>query len=48
MATNAEKVFCDGIEISVTKLGNPNLKLKKERYNAIGVICLEKRDAMTV
>ena len=25
MATNAQKVFHDGIEFSVTKLGNPNL-----------------------
>ena len=33
MATNAEKVFHDGIEFSVTKLGNPNLELKKEQYD---------------
>ena len=48
MATNAEKVFHDGIEFSVTKLGNPNLELKKEQYDAIRAICLEKRDVLTV
>ena len=46
--TNTEKVFHDGIEFSVTKLGNPNLELKKEQYYAIGAICLEKRDVLTV
>ena len=44
MATNAEKVFHDGIEFSVTKLGNPNLELNKEQYDEIGAICPEKRD----
>ena len=44
MATNAEKVFHDGIEFSVTKLGNPNLELKKEQYDEIGAICPERRD----
>ena len=44
MATNAEKVFHDGVEFSVTKLGNPNLELKKEQYDEIGAICPEKRD----
>ena len=48
MATNAEKVFHDGIKFSVTKLGNPNLELKKEQYDAIRAICLEKRDVLTV
>ena len=48
MATNAEKVFHDGIEFSVTKLGNPNIELKKEQYGAIRAICLEKRDVLTV
>ena len=35
MATNAEKVFHDGIEFSVAKLGNSNLELiawRKEIY----------------
>ena len=36
------------IEFSVTKLGNPNLELKKEQYDAIRAICLEKRDVLTV
>ena len=44
MATNEEKVFHDGIEFSVTKLGNPNLELKKKQYDEIGAIFLEKRD----
>ena len=45
MATN---VFHDGIEFSLTKLGNPNLELKKEQYDVIRAICLEKRDVLTV
>ena len=45
MATNAHKVFH---EFSVTKLGNPNLELKKEQYDVIRTICLEKRDVLTV
>ena len=48
MATNEEKVFHDGIEFSLAKLGNPNVELKKEQYDAIRVICLEKRDILTV
>ena len=48
MATNVEKVFHDGFEFSVTKLENPNLELKKEQYDEIGAICLEKRDVLTV
>ena len=43
-----KKVFHDGIEFSVTKLGNPNLELKKEQYDVIRAICLEKRDVLTV
>ena len=48
MAMNAEKVFHDGIEFSVAKLGNANLELKQEQYDAIRAICLEKRDLLTV
>ena len=48
MATNVQKVFHDGIEFSVTKLENPNLGLKKEQYDVIRAICLEKRDVLTV
>ena len=48
MATNAQKIFHDGIEFSVTKLGNPNLELKKEQYDVIRAICLEKRDVLTL
>ena len=48
MATNAEKVFQDGMEFFVTKLGNPNLEFKKEQYDAIRAMCLEKRDVLTV
>ena len=48
MAANGQKVFHDGIELSVTKLGNPNLELKKEQYDVIRAICLEKRDVLTV
>ena len=48
MAMNAEKVFHDGIEFSVAKLGNSNLELKQEQYDAIRAICLEKRDLLTV
>ena len=48
MATNVEKVFHDGFEFSVTKLGNPNLELKKEQNDEIGAICLGKRDVLTV
>ena len=40
MATNVEKVFYDGIEFSLTKLGNPNVELKKEQYDAIRAVCL--------
>ena len=45
MATNAHKVFH---EFSVTKLGNPNLELKKEQHDVIRTIYLEKRDVLTV
>ena len=48
MATNAQEVFHDGIEFSVTKLGNPNLELKKEQCDVIRAICLEKRDVLTL
>ena len=48
MATTVEKVFHDGFEFSVTKLGNPNLELKKEQYDEIGAICLGKRDVLTL
>ena len=48
MATNAQKVFHDGMEFSVTKLGNPNLEFKKEQYDVIRAIYLEKRDVLTV
>ena len=48
MATNVEKVFHDCIEFSVTKLGNPNLELKKKQYDEIGAICLEKGMCRTV
>ena len=48
MATNAEKVFHDGIESSATKLGNPNLELKKGQYDEIGAICPEKGMYQTV
>ena len=48
MAMNAEKVSHDGIEFSVAKLGNSNLELKQEQYDAIRAICLEKRDLLTV
>lgn len=48
MATNAQKVFHDGIEFSVTKLGNSNLELKKEQYDVIRAICYEERDVLTV
>ena len=44
MATNGQKVFHNGIEFSVTKLGNPNLELKKEQYDVIRAICLEKKN----
>ena len=43
MATNAQKVLHDGIEFSVTKLGNPNLELKKEQYDVILHLLGEKR-----
>ena len=48
MATNAKEVFHDGIEFSVTKLGNLNLELKKEQYDVLSAICLEKTDVLTV
>ena len=48
MATNELKVFHDGIEFSVTKLGNPNLELKKGQYDVTRAICLEKRDVLTM
>ena len=48
MVTNAQEVFHDGIEFSVTKLGNPNLELKKEQYDVLSAICLEKTDVLTV
>ena len=35
-------------EFSVAKLGNSNLELKQEQYDAIRAICLEKRDLLTV
>ena len=44
MATNAQIVFLDGIEFFVTKLGNPDLELKKEHYDVIRANLLgEKR-----
>ena len=48
MATNEQKVFHHGIEFSVTKLGNPNLELKKGQYDVIRAICLEKRAVLTM
>jgi len=42
------ELFHDGIEFSLTNLGNPNLELKKEQYDAIRAICLEKSDVLTV
>ena len=45
MGTNTQKVFHDGIEFSVTKLGNPNLELKKVQYDVIRAICVEKRSS---
>ena len=32
----------------MAKLGNSNLELKQERYDATRAICLEKRDLLTV
>ena len=48
MATNAEKVLHDGIEFSVTKLGNTNLELKKEQYDEIGPFVRRKGMYRTV
>ena len=42
MAMNAQKVFHDGTEFYVTKLGNPNLELKKEQHDVISAICMRK------
>ena len=35
-------------EFYVTKLGNPNLELKKEQHAVISAICHEERDVLTV
>ena len=48
MAMNGQKVFHDGIEFYVTKLGNPNLELKKEQHDVISAVCHEERDVLTV
>ena len=41
-------LFHDGTEYALIKLGNPDLELKKEQYDAIRAICLENSDVLTV
>ena len=40
--------FHKAIEFSLKKLGKPKLELKREQYDAIGVICFERKDALAV
>ena len=43
-----EAVFHEGIKYSLEKLGHPERKLKKEQYEAIRAIFVEKKDVLAV
>ena len=43
-----EAVFHGGIKYSLEKLGHPERELKKEQYEAIRAICVQKKDVLAV
>ena len=42
------ETFHNAIKFSLKKLGKPERELKREQYDAIRAICLEKKDVLAV
>ena len=48
MAFNSEDSFHEAIKFSLEKLGKPDLELKREQFEAIRAVCVERKDVLAV
>ena len=48
MASNSEDSFHEAIKFSLDKLGKPDLELKREQFEAIRAVCVERKDVLAV
>ena len=48
MASNSEDSFHEAIKFSLEKLGKPDLELKREQFEAIRAVCVERKDVLAV
>ena len=48
MASKLEDLFHEAIKFSLEKLGKPDLKLKREQFEAIRALCVERKDVLAV
>ena len=48
MASKSEDLFHEAIKFSLEKLGKLDLKLKREQFEAIRALCVERKDVLAV
>ena len=48
MASKSEDLFQEAIKFSLEKLDKPDLKLKREQFEAIRAFCVERKDVLAV
>ena len=48
MASNSEDSFHEAIKFSLEKLGKPDLELKREQFETIRAVCVERKDVLAV
>ena len=48
MACTSEDSFHKAIKFSLAKLGKPDLELKRQQFEAIRAVCVERKDVLAV